>query len=186
VRDASGRAFSGLATAPLTYPEVGATRAEAMPPGYGHVSRDVRLGSGPELFERAVAALFGWRMHEEAGLAVLHAGGPAAPGIVVVLRAGWGPVRLTVPCRVVYTVDEAWRRGFAYGTLPGHPERGEEAFTIAMTATGEVRMRIRAFSRPASLVARAGGPVSRLIQRYATDRYVSALRRLAAEGSTRS
>ena len=31
-----------------------------------------------------------------------------------------GPVR--APCRVVYVVDEPDRRGFAYGTLPGHPE----------------------------------------------------------------
>jgi uncharacterized protein (UPF0548 family) len=185
MRGSSGRTFSELTAAPLTYPEVGATRAESMPRGYSHIHRDVSLGSGPELFERAVAALLGWRMHEEAGLAVRHAGGPPAPGIVVVLRAGWGPLRLTVPCRVVYTVDEAGRRGFAYGTLPGHPERGEEAFTIALTATGDVRLRIRAFSRPASLVARAAGPVGRLIQQYVTGRYVSAIRRLAG-GATRS
>jgi uncharacterized protein (UPF0548 family) len=35
-----------------------------------------------------------------------------------------GPIR--VPCRVVYVLDEPERRGFAYGTLPGHPESGEE------------------------------------------------------------
>jgi len=150
-----------------------------MPDGYGQVCRDAGLGCGPELFERAVAALFGWRMHEEAGLTVVHRGGEPAPGVVVVLRAGWGPVRLFIPCRVVYTVDETHRRGFAYGTLPGHPESGEEAFTIVMTGTGDVRIQIRAFSRPASLLARAGGPLSRLIQQHATDRYVSALQRLA-------
>jgi uncharacterized protein (UPF0548 family) len=31
-----------------------------------------------------------------------------------------------VPCRVVYVVDEPRRAGFAYGTLPGHPEIGGE------------------------------------------------------------
>ncbi|WP_433296234.1 DUF1990 family protein [Actinoplanes sp. CA-030573] len=151
-----------------------------MPAGaYGHVFRDVSLGNGRELFERAAAALFEWRMHEEAGLAVVYAGGKPAPGVVVVLRAGWGPLSLRIPCRVVYTVEEADRRGFAYGTLPGHPESGEEAFTVVMTATGDVRGRIRAFSRPASLLARAGGPFSRLVQQYATDRYVNALRHQA-------
>jgi uncharacterized protein (UPF0548 family) len=50
-----------------------------------------------------------------------------------------------------------------------------------MTEAGEVRFQIRAFSRPASLVARAGGPLSRLVQRYATTRYVRALRQLATE-----
>jgi uncharacterized protein (UPF0548 family) len=123
--------------------------------------------------------LFDWHMHEEAGLSIIYSGGKPAPGIVVVLQAGWGPLRLTIPCRVVYTIDEPERRGFAYGTLPGHPESGEEAFTIVMTATREVRFQIRAFSRPASLLARAGGPFSRLVQQYATDRYVSALQRLA-------
>jgi len=180
VRRALRETLSGLTAAPLTYAEVGATRAGPMPAGhYGHLCRDLRLGSGRELFDRAVAALFDWRMHEEAGLAVVHADGRAAPGVVVVLRAGWGPLSLTIPCRVVYTVEETDRRGFAYGTLPGHPESGEEAFMIVMTGTGDVRIQIRAFSRPLSPLARAGGPLTRLIQQYATDRYVSALRRLA-------
>ncbi|WP_217705951.1 DUF1990 domain-containing protein [Verrucosispora sp. NA02020] len=173
------RVISELNAASLTYQEVGATQAESMPQGYGHVHRDVSLGSGREAFERATAALFGWRMHEEAGLTVVHSGGKPTAGIIAVLRAGWPLLELTIPCRVVYTVDENDRRGFAYGTLPGHPERGEEAFVIAMTETGDVRIRVRAFSRPASLVARAGGPLTRLVQQYATDRYVTALRRLA-------
>jgi uncharacterized protein (UPF0548 family) len=168
-----------LATAPLTYPEVGATRGEPLPGGYGHVRRDVSLGSGPEVFGRAVAALFTWRMHQDAGLTVIGSGAAPAPGVVVALRAGWGRVRLTIPCRVVYTVDEADRRGFAYGTLPGHPERGEEAFMIVRTGSGEVRMQIRAFSRPATLLARVGGPFGRMVQQHVTDRYVAAVRRLA-------
>ena len=179
----AGTSLSELAAAHLTYREVGATRAEALPGTYGHVHRDVRLGAGPEVFDRAVAALFDWRMHQKAGLAVVASGGNAAPGVVVVLRAGWGPLHLTIPCRVVYTVGETDRRGFAYGTLPGHPEHGEEAFTVVRTGTGEVRMESRAFSRPASLIARAGGPLSRMVQGFVTDRYVSALRRLANDNA---
>jgi uncharacterized protein (UPF0548 family) len=171
--------YRALIGAPLTYHEVGATRAEVLPAGYGHVQRDVRLGTGSEVFERAAEALSSWRMHEEAGLSVIHSGGRAAPGMVVVLRAGWGQMRLIIQCRVVYTVDEADRRGFAYGTLPGHPERGEEAFMVTVRDTGEVRIRIRAFSRPASLLARAGGPISRVIQDYVTDRYVGAITRIS-------
>lgn len=156
----------------LTYPEVGATRDGPLPAGYHHVDRDESLGTGSAAFERAAAALSGWRMHEAAGLTVVGSGPDD-----VILR--WRPLRLTIPCRVVYTVDGADRRGFAYGTLPGHPERGEEAFVVTLTEAGEVRFRIRAFSRPASLLARAGGPVGRRVQRYMTDRYFSALRRLA-------
>jgi uncharacterized protein (UPF0548 family) len=80
---------------------------------------------------------------------------------------------------VVYTITEADRRGFAYGTLPGHPERGEEAFLVTITDGTDVHFRIRAFSRPATLPARLGGPLTRLAQQYATDRYVKAARRIA-------
>ena len=38
---------------------------------------------------------------------------------------------LQAPCRVVYVIDEPDIRGFAYGTLPGHPESGEERFVGA-------------------------------------------------------
>jgi uncharacterized protein (UPF0548 family) len=176
------RALSALTTAEPTYGQQGATRDAALPAGYGHVERDVSLGNGRAVFERAVDGLFHWRMHRAAGLAVAATADRAAPGVVVVMRAGWGPLGLTVPCRVVYTVDEDDRRGFAYGTLPGHPERGEEAFVVHLAEDGEVRLRIRAFSRPASLLARAAGPVTRLVQRYVTDRYVHALRRLARDG----
>ncbi|GAA4587511.1 uncharacterized protein (UPF0548 family) [Actinoplanes octamycinicus] len=165
--------------AELTYREVGATRTDPLPAGYHHVRRDVVVGHGAAAFERAADGLLHWRMHRLAGLAPVSSAEPAAPGTVVVLRAGLGPVRVTIPCRVVYTVAEAGRRGFAYGTLPGHPERGEEAFLVELAADGAVWVRIRAFSRPASLLARAGGPLTRLAQRWATDRYVAAVRRLA-------
>ena len=54
--------LEALAAAPLTYPEVGASRAQPMPAGYAHREHSVVVGSGPEAFERAVAAVFDWRM----------------------------------------------------------------------------------------------------------------------------
>jgi uncharacterized protein (UPF0548 family) len=150
-----------------------------MPAGYRHVDRDVSIGSGRAAFERAVDGLLGGGMHRGAGLAVAASAERAAPGVLVVLRAGWAPLDLVIPCRVVYPVDTTDGQGFAYGTLPGHPERGEEAFTVRLMPDGEVRMRIRAFSRPASFLARAGGPLTRVVQDYVTNRYVHALRRIA-------
>jgi hypothetical protein len=44
-----------------------------------------------------------------------------------------GPITAIAPCRIVAVVDEPLRFGFAYGTLPGHPESGEEAFIIDNT-----------------------------------------------------
>ena len=43
-------------------------------------------------------------------------------------------------CRAVCSVDTADCQGFAYGTLPGHPERGEETFTVQLTQDRDARM----------------------------------------------
>ncbi|MBO3750091.1 DUF1990 domain-containing protein [Streptosporangiaceae bacterium NEAU-GS5] len=168
-----------MAKADLTYERPGATRDGTLPAGYDHLDREVPIGHGREAFERAAEGLLGWEMHRGAGLKVVAGAGRAAPDVVVILRPGVGPLRMTVPCRVVYVVDTDDRQGFAYGTLPGHPERGEEAFVVRMTGDGDVLLHIRAFSRPATLMARAGGPLTRLTQRYITDRCIQSLRRLA-------
>lgn len=167
-----------LLGAPFTYAEVGATREAPLPSGYQHVHRDVEIGSGRADFDRASAALLSWRMHRESGLTV-RSHGPATPGMPVVIGIGVGRLRLTAPCRVVYRVDQPDRCGFAYGTLPGHPESGEEAFVVHLTAGGRVRFRITAFSRPATVPARLGGPLTRLAQEYTTHRYVRAMTRLS-------
>lgn len=95
------------------------------------------------------------------------------PGDVVRLRLGALPVRF--PARVVYVVDEPTRRGFAYGTLPGHPERGEEAFIVERHPDGSVWLVIRAFSRPANLFVWIGAPIARMLQSRFTRRYERAL-----------
>ena len=52
-------------------------------------------------------------------------------GTAFTLGIGIGPFRIDAPCRVVYTLDDtADRSGFAYGTLVGHPERGEARFEL--------------------------------------------------------
>ena len=168
-----------FAAAQLTYPEVGASLGEPLPPGYDHLRREATVGRGRPAFDAAADALLGWHLHRRAGFRVVSSAGTAAVGGVVVLRVG----PLTVPCRVVSTVAEDSRRGFAYGTLPGHPERGEEAFVVSLTPAGEVRFAVRAFSRPATLLARAGGPVTRLVQRYATGRYLDAMGALVRAAS---
>jgi uncharacterized protein (UPF0548 family) len=99
----------------------------------------------------------------------------ARVGSVVQLSLGWRWLGITVPCRVVYTVEEANRRGFAYGTLPGHQESGEEAFLIEHTPDDNVWLHIRAFSRPARLLPYVGGALARKIQDLVTDRYIAAL-----------
>ncbi len=167
-----------LALAELTYREHGATRDE-LPAGYDHAYRDALLGTGRSVFDKAAAGLLGWQMHRGAGMSVRVSEPVAAPGAVIAMRVGWGPLSLVAPCRVVYRIEQPDARGFAYGTLPGHPERGEEAFVVHLEPGGDVRLSIKAFSRPATVLARAGGPVTRKVQAVFTDRYVRALRRIS-------
>jgi uncharacterized protein (UPF0548 family) len=57
-----------------------------------------------------------------AGLTVTPETAPIEEGGTVVVSRNFGPVLLVAPCRIVYTTATATRFGFAYGTLPGHPE----------------------------------------------------------------
>lgn len=157
----------------LTYPEHGATMA-ALPPGYHHLERRARLGTGTEVFERGAAALMSCEVHRAAGLRII-AGDDIRPGERVVSRIAG----LTAPCRVVYVVDEPGRRGFAYGTLPGHPASGEEAFILDIDEAAKVWFTVRAFSRPGTPLARVAGPFGRVAQRLMTGRYIRARRHLS-------
>src|SRR4051794_8053903 len=109
----------------LTYEEIGATTGE-LPAGYGHTRRRMRVGDGDHVFARASEALLSWQMHRRSGLSVV-ADGHVSLDSTVVLGLGYRLV-IVIPCRIVYVVDEPRRRGFAYGTLPDHPEQGEESF----------------------------------------------------------
>ena len=97
------------------------------------------------------------------------------PGVSARLSIPLGPIRVGAPCRVVYVVDEKNRKGFAYGTLPGHPESGEEAFIVEKTDDGSVWLTIRSFSRPSNWLWWFGYPALRFAQWFYTRRYFKAL-----------
>jgi uncharacterized protein (UPF0548 family) len=81
---------------------------------------------------------------------------------------------------VVWTVEEYRRTGWAYGTLPGHPESGEESFVVDRTGDGTVWLTVTAFSRAAKWYSRAAGPAARGLQHAYARRCGLALRRLCA------
>jgi uncharacterized protein (UPF0548 family) len=165
----------------LTYSEVGATGSANLPDGYAHTRRSVVVGSGSADYQRAVAALRGWRAHFYAGAVLSPPQPDVVAGATVLAAIRVLVVCAVVPCRIVYVTDEDRRFGFAYGTLPGHPERGEEAFHVVLTDDGVVSFQIVAFSRPANLLARMGHPVNRLIQARVTGRYLEGIRRYVAD-----
>lgn len=137
----------------LTYAAVGCTRTGVVPAGFDELRRSRRVGRGWADFERAADALLTWQMHRRAGLAVTASHERVETGAVAELRLGVGRLGLRAPVRVVDVVDEPTRRGFAYGTLPGHPESGEESFVVELGETGDVTLTITAVSRPTRPVA---------------------------------
>jgi uncharacterized protein (UPF0548 family) len=107
-----------------------------------------------------------------AGLHVEATTEVAAVGSEVIVHLG--PLR--APCRVVYVLDEPDRRGFGYGTLPGHAETGEERFVVRYDpGTDQVYADVTAFSRHATWWSRLGSPVTSMAQRVITERYLKAL-----------
>jgi uncharacterized protein (UPF0548 family) len=94
---------------------------------------------------------------------------------VAVLGIMFGPWRIDAPVRVVEVIAEPTVQGFAYGTLAGHPESGEERFLIHHDPDDTVRATIRAFSRPNRWFTRLGRPLARQVQNDFTRRYLDAL-----------
>ncbi|QLY29844.1 DUF1990 domain-containing protein [Nocardia huaxiensis] len=162
--------------APFTYPDVGATKGE-FPPGYHHFRRRRRIGSGREVFDKAADDILGYRMQKGTGIFHQADTPTATPGTEVRMFFGLGRLGITAPARVVYVLDEPNRRGFAYGTLPGHPLRGEEVFAVEYDPADEsVHVVVAAFSLPGTWYSRLGNPVVRQIQRIFSARYLEAVR----------
>jgi uncharacterized protein (UPF0548 family) len=139
----------------FTYDDVGATRERGFcPPGFHPMNVRTRIGEGEDVFRRAAEAVMTWEMHRAMGVGMETAADRAAPDVdVTVTLAGV----IKAPCRVVWTVEEHRRTGWAYGTLAGHPECGEESFVVDRTGDGTVWLTVHAFSRAAKWYARAGG-----------------------------
>ena len=149
----------------LTYDHVGSTLA-GPPTRRGPVDS---LAAASDRLRR-------WRAHA-AIRARVHPEQPLIEeGATVVVVLSLGPVHVLAPTRIVAVVDEPDAFGFAYGTLPGHPERGEESFVIR--AEGD-----RAFADitvdavGADPLTRLAQPVVGRAQRLAMRGYVRGLAR---------
>ena len=114
----------------FSYPEVGATLEGSFPDGYNLDRNRIRLGEGSGTFERAFAALCEWKMFDIGWVELLHPPEPIVPGqTVLVLARTFGLYSLSAN-RVIGMIEDdsghLQRRGFSYGTLQHHVERGEE------------------------------------------------------------
>ena len=164
----------------FSYPAVGAT-ASTPPAGYDVDRARVRLGAGKAVFDSATAALRRWQQFQLGWAEAWPTETPIKTGEVVAVLAtslGWWWLNAA---RIVYVVQESGpisKFGFAYGTLPGHVESGEERFLIEWDHSDDsVWYEILAFSKPKHWLARLGYPFVRLFQkRFREDSTASMLR----------
>ncbi|MUM17881.1 DUF1990 domain-containing protein [Mycobacterium sp. CBMA271] len=164
----------------LTYEHAGATRPDeaAWPvtlPELRRFEQTVVIGHGEVAWREAATAVLNWGVKRRSGFRV-------APPVAVTEGAEfrisyeWGPIAIHEPVRIVAVADTNDRSGFAYGTLPGHPVSGEEAFIVHRNADGTVFLTLRSLTQAApSGFWRPVFPILLVAQRIFRRRYLRAL-----------
>jgi uncharacterized protein (UPF0548 family) len=150
---------------PFSYDAVGATRDHRAPAGFDRDHNRELMGRGAPAFAAGCAALRAWTMFAPPLAWIEPPGVPIAAGEVVGMVAHALGLWWLNAARIVYVIDEPRRFGFAYGTLPGHVERGEERFSVEWLDDDTVWYDLEAFSRPRYWGARLARPLARRLQR---------------------
>lgn len=167
----------------VTYDHVGSTiEPEQWPLRTTH-SRSVTIGHGQTMFEAACEGLRRWECHRGVGAFVFPDSAPLTLGTTLLVTLRLGPVSIIVPDRIVAVVDDATQSaegthrtfGFAYGTIEGHQERGEESYLVEKDAQGVVTATIRVDASAATWGAKLVSPAVIAFQHAAVNRYLGAL-----------
>lgn len=161
---ATSRFLSQIKTLPLSYPEHGGTKS-IFPTGYDHDYNKTLLGKGEAIFQKAKIALSNWQMFPKPWTQIVPKKAPIQKGVEVGVFFHLFGLWWKNACRIVYTIDEEKRFGFAYGTLTAHVEQGEECFWVEIDDAGKVWYHIQAFSKPRFWLTRLGYPIARYYQR---------------------
>jgi len=170
---------------PFSYKEVGASQS-AVPKDYPINHYRARLGDGEAAFARAKNAIKNWTMYQLEWTKIYPSGAPVKADEVVCVVVNHGFCWSMNPCRIIYVLEETAgaieRFGFAFGTLPGHSEEGEERFTVEwQRGDDSVWYELLSFARPHHVLAKIGSPFVRLTQRrFAKDSF-SAMRKAVNE-----
>jgi uncharacterized protein (UPF0548 family) len=156
-------------SAPFNYAEVGQSLGPT-PAGYASNHGRVRLGYGEATFNRAVDALRNWKMFDLGWVNIRWPEAEIKVGTTVAALARHFGFWSLHPARIVFLIDDddsqMRRIGFAYGTLQGHGESGEETFIIEwLNADDSVWYDLRSFSRPGQALTTLGFPIARLLQK---------------------
>ncbi|TSI11537.1 DUF1990 family protein [Brevibacterium aurantiacum] len=173
---------------PLTQPL--SPRWVDRPAGYRHFESAYFVGHGRETFDRCAEELLHWEVKIRSGFDICVqaseddtgslSAGTGSPrvraGQVPTIFVRLGPFRLPEPARVIDVFESDSRRGFTYGTEPGHPITGEESFILIHSDDDRVFLVLRSVSRAGMGIWRVGEPFVRLAQIIYRRRYSRALR----------
>jgi len=150
------------------------------------------IAGGPH--RRAADAILGYRVFPPSTVEGVLRRAPVEVGDTVGIRYHLLPgVTLFFAARVTARFDGVDERGdpdchltgFTYRTLVGHPELGEETFSVEKSlATGVVTVALRSWSRPGTTLARLFAPLVRRLQVSASYRALDHLRALATATTT--
>ena len=157
-----------------TYDHVGSTFGTEPADAPRRHESSVKVGVGEAAFLSARESLRSWRPQRSLGATVMPPDVHPDLDETVVLGFGVGPLRMLVPNRIVAVVDEPDRYGYAYGSLPGHPECGEEQFLVELLPGGDVVLTIRVDAGPAHQL-RLFRPILTAVSRVAAGRYQAAV-----------
>jgi uncharacterized protein (UPF0548 family) len=178
-RDALDATLAIARRSELTHPDPGRTLDD--PPEAR--SWSLALPTRPDPFDAAVGALQSFVPHRLGTSSVVHPEQPALEvGTTFVVATRVGPLHVVAPLRIVAALDEVDRFGFAYGTLTGHPLRGEEAFVLRRRGDRRVVLDVVSLSAPAGIF-RLGGPLVGAAQAVIARRYLRAVATSVIAGS---
>lgn len=144
---------------PFSYNEVGASQTE-IPTGYPVNHHRIQIGKGAEAFAMAKEAIRRWTMYKTGWTRIYPPDAPIAVGQIVCVIVNHGFCWSLNPCRIIYVLEETGaieRFGFAFGTLPGHSETGEERFTAEWRHDDDsIWFELLSFARGHHILARIG------------------------------
>ncbi len=171
---------------PITYWERGATAWERMPQEFTHDEQRLKIGSGDADWRAAKKAIRNWKMFPNDWISLSDTP-PLEVGNQVLVTARLLGLYWSSPARIIYKINEQNRFGFAYGTLPGHLEQGEELFLVEQDEQGDVYYTLRVMSRPMWWVAKLFKGYARAQQaRFRKESYASMKATLAAPSTQRN
>ncbi|WP_040810306.1 DUF1990 family protein [Nocardia concava] len=131
------------------------------------------------IWNRATEELLTWGIKRRSGFRVAPLDTPdlrVSPGANFRITAAMGPIAIHEPIRIVAVVDTPDRAAFSYGTLPGHPVSGEEAFILHRADDNSILLTLRSLTSPApNGVWRTAFPLLLVAQRHYRRRYLRAL-----------